>query len=147
MTISFDADLLGPWVCQEPKRKWISGTASAIGKVKNGSPLVAVLYEDFTGTSVTMHIRGDDGWADRGFLWMMFHYPFVQLGCKRITAPISEANKKCIKLVENMGLTLECRLSQATPEGDLLIYRLFKEDCRFLGDRYAKHSPFSAWHS
>lgn len=112
----------------------------AIGKIKNGRPAVGVLYEEFTGTNVIMHIRGEEGWADRRFLWFMFYYPFVQLGCKRITAPIVETNKQCIRLVEHMGLTLECRLEQATPDGDVLLYRMWKHECRFLGENYAKHA-------
>ena len=46
---------------------------------------------------------------------------------------IPSTNKASIKFVENLGAELETTLKDAHPKGDLLVYRLFKKDCKYLG--------------
>ena len=99
--------------------------------------MAGVLYEDWNSASVVMHIRGEPGWACRQFLAYIFDYPFVQLGVKRITAPINSTNFDCIRMVSHMGLTHEATLKNATTDGDLLIFRMFKDDCKYLKGKYA----------
>jgi RimJ/RimL family protein N-acetyltransferase len=115
---------------------WTRGRGTAIGRLKDGELVAGVLYEDYTKANIVCHIAGNDGWATRGFLGLIFNYPFEQLGVKRITAPVHSNNEKSILLMTRLGFTLEAVLAQAIPEGDLLIYRMFKSECRFLEDRY-----------
>lgn len=136
--ITVDAEHVGPWVCSKLGIDWIPGSHTAIGKIKNGSLCAGVLYEKFTGTNVTLHIAGENNWPNREFLWMIFDYPFNQLGVKRVTAPIASTNGKAITLVKSMGFDLECKLSQAIPDGDLLLFCMFKEQCKYLRGRYDK---------
>jgi RimJ/RimL family protein N-acetyltransferase len=82
------------------------------------------------------HIAGEEGWATKGFLGLIFNYPFEQLGVKRITAPVAGNNTKSRLLMDRLGFILEATLAQAIPDSDLLIYRMFKSDCKFLKDRY-----------
>jgi len=100
--------------------------------------VAGVLYEDYNGANVVCHIRGEPGWADRRFLGIIFDYPFNQLNVKRITVPVNSTNKESIKLVTHMGFTLESTLAQATPDGDLLLFCLFKKDCKYIRGKYGK---------
>jgi RimJ/RimL family protein N-acetyltransferase len=137
LKLCLDASIVGPWVAERTGGTWFEGRGTAIGKLNEEGDLVAgVLYEDWNGVNINEHIAAEGNWASKKFLWVMFHYPFCQLKVKRITAPVCSTNEKVIKLVEHMGFTLECRLSQATPRGDLLIYRMFKEECRYIRGRY-----------
>lgn len=136
--ITVDAEHVGPWVCSKLGIDWIPNSHTAIGKIKNGKLCAGVLYEDFTGTNVTAHIAGQDNWPDRQFLWMIFDYPFNQLGVKRITAPVASTNEKSIALVKHMGFSLECKLSQAIPGGDMLLFCMFKEQCKYIRGRYGE---------
>jgi RimJ/RimL family protein N-acetyltransferase len=49
-----------------------------------------------------------------------------------MTAPISSSNKRSIKFVEHLGFTLEATLKDACKDGDMLLYSMTKEKCRWL---------------
>lgn len=136
--LCLDASRVGPWVCERAGGTWIPGRGTAIGRLVNGELVAGVLYEDFTGPNVVCHIAGVGNWATRGYLGVIFHYPFVQLGVKRITVPVCSTNLRCIALVKRMGFTMEARLLRATPGGHLLLFAMFKDECRFLGGRYGE---------
>lgn len=135
--LCFDASIVGPWVAEKTGGSWCAGRGQAIGKVDNGQLVAGVLYEDFNGANVVCHIAGVGKWADRRFLGIIFDYPFNQLKVRRITVPVDGNNSKSIKLVEHMGFVLESRLEQATLDSDLLLYRLFKDECKYLKGKYA----------
>lgn len=139
MNLCLDAHIVGPWVCERAGGTWVPGRGTAIGKVKDGQLVAGVLYEDYNGANVVCHIAGNPGWACRQFLGLIFDYPFNQLGVRRITVPVDSTNAASIKLVEHMGFALESTLTQATPDGNLLLYVMFKEQCRYLRGRYALH--------
>ena len=132
-----DASIIGPWVAEKTGGSWCEGRGTAIGKMVDGKLVAGVLYEDFNGANVVCHIAGKGKWADREFLGVIFDYPFRQLGVRRITVPVNGDNEKSIRLVEHMGFQLESRLEQATLESDILLYRLFKDECKYLRGKYA----------
>lgn len=130
--ITFDPYFVGPWVCEKAGGTWQPNRGTAIGLLKDGQLVAGVLYEDWNGANLMCHIRGENGWANREFLRLMFDYPFNQVKAKRLTAPIQSTNKVAIKFVQKLGFSLECVLSQATPDGDMHLYRLFREECKYL---------------
>lgn len=139
LTLCFDAGIVGPWVCKRAGGTWVNGRGSAIGLVRNGELAAGVLYEDFNGANVICHIAGEGNWASREFLGLIFDYPFNQLKVKRITVPVSSTNAKSISLVLKMGFELECTLAQATPDSDLHLFRMWRDDCKYLQGKYALH--------
>jgi len=136
--LSFDPDLVGPWVCQKTGGTWVKGRGSVIGKIKDGGLVAGVLYEDWSGTNLVCHIAGEPEWADRYFLAVIFDFPFNQQGAKRITAPVCSSNAKSIALLTKMGFNLEAKLLGATANGDLLLFTMFKDNCRYLRGKYGK---------
>jgi len=134
--VTFDAELVGPWVSAKTGGHWCKGRGTAIGRLKDGKLVAGVLYEDCTGANIVCHIAGEEGWATRGFLGLIFDYPLNQLGCRRITAPVASNNTASINLMKKLGFELECTLEQANPDSDILIFRMFKDQCRFLSERY-----------
>lgn len=137
MRLCLDASIVGPWVAHKTGGTWCEGRGTAIGKLdENGELCAGVLYEDFTGANVVCHIAGIGNWATKEYLGVIFDYPFNQLNVKRITAPISSTNMQSIQLVTRMGFTLECSLVQAIPDGDLHLFRMFKDECKYLKGKY-----------
>lgn len=136
--ICTDPEIIGPWVYKRVEGRWCPGRAATIGKILNGEIIAGVAYEDFTGTNVVCHIAGEKNWATPYYLAIIFDYPFRIMGVKRITVPVASNNAKSIKLVEKMGFKLEAKLTEAIPAGDLLIYRMFKNECKYLGRNYGK---------
>ncbi len=142
MNLCLDADIVGPWVCDKAGGTWIPGRGTAIGKLNDAGELVAgVLYEDWNGANVMCHIRGAGDWACRAYLATIFDYPFNQLKVKRITVPVASTNLASINLVTKMGFTLESTLAQATPEGDLHLFRMWRDECKYTRGKYALHRP------
>lgn len=136
--LRFDPQSIGPWVCAKAGGTWVPGRGSVIGKVNEAGALVAgVLYEDWNGANVVCHIRGEGNWACRSYLATIFDYPFNQLKVKRITVPVASTNLKSIQLVTKMGFELECTLAQATPEGDLHLFRMWRDECKYLKGKYS----------
>lgn len=127
-----DASLVGPWVCANAGGQWVPGRATAIGWMKRGALVAGVLYEDWNRAHVVCHIAGMGRWATREFLRVIFDYPFRQLAVKRITVPVASTNAKAVQFVEHLGFTLEAKLKDAHPEGDLLIYKMTPAECRWL---------------
>jgi RimJ/RimL family protein N-acetyltransferase len=141
--IVFDTSLIVPWVCERVGiQKWSLDSFTAIGRLKDGKLVAGVLYEDCNGANVFCHIAGEgSGWMNRQFLSIIFDYPFRQLGVKRISGVVEASNAAARKLDEHLGFELEAILHDAHPKGDLYIYKMTADQCRWLKDlpyeRYA----------
>lgn len=97
-----------------------------------------VVYEDWNGVNITAHIAAEGrNWATPWFLGVIFDYPFVQLKCNRITVCVGEQNRDSRRFVGHLGFTQEANLQGAHPTGDLIVYRMFRDDCRYLKEPYA----------
>lgn len=129
-------DYVGQWVFREVGKLWVSGIGRALGFVNEAGDLIAgVTFTAFDGVNVVMDCAAvsKSRWLDRRGLWAVFQYPFEQLEVLRVTALIPESNKASRKLVEQAGFEQEATLKRAAPGGeDMLVYRLFREDCRWL---------------
>lgn len=68
----------------------------------------------------------------RMFLRAMFLYPFLQLKCERITLLIDDNNLKSLRLVEHVGFEREGCMRRARPGGDVFVYGLLKENCKWV---------------
>ncbi len=125
---------IGPWICQKLGIIWTPDRGKTLAVVQDKKIVAAVLYESFNGASIQMHIAAEPGkrWMTKRFLWMCFHYPFEQLGCKKIVGPVPASNKAAQEFDEHLGFKLETRLVDVCPDGDMLLYTMRKEDCRWL---------------
>lgn len=141
MIIAGQDHRVGPWVQAIAGIDWIPDLSSTIGLVRRGKLVAGCVYEGFNGVNVNMHIASDGSgkWLDREFLWYAFYYPFEQLGVKRVTGLVAASNQAARRFDEHLGFVLEGTLKDAHPDGDLLIYRMFKADCRWLNVRSSAH--------
>jgi len=99
---------------------------------------VAVVYNNYVGHDMHMHIAARPGslWCHPEVLKHMFTFPFIQLGCKRVTAPIAVQNRRCRDTVESAGFVLEGTCRQLGPHGeDVCIYGMLKTECRWIGEQ------------
>lgn len=132
------------WVAKRTNEFGNFGAAQGIGWTKEGQLVAGVVYNEFNGASVCMHVAAVPGarWLVREYLWTCFDYPFNQLKVQRVTGLVGEGNIAARKFDEHLGFTLETTLERAHPTGRTLVYRMFKEDCRWIGldfsKRYAK---------
>lgn len=106
-----------------------------VGLEKDGELIAGVLYEGFNGQNVWAHLAGKPGkrWMNREFLWYGFHYPFNEMGVKRISGYVNASNTEARRLNEHFGYQEEARLKGAAPDGgDVILYVMWRENCRFL---------------
>ena len=135
----FDADIVGPWVCEKAGGEYHKGD-TAIGLVIDGELKAGLLYNGYTGASISMHSRCDDKKApNMMFYWLIFDYPFNQLKVKRISGIVSSANKEAQEIDEKLGFVRETILRDYFLDGDAIVYVMRRENCRWLelGKRYA----------
>jgi len=139
--VCFDAGLVGPWVAQRANMQYMADRYTAIGRFKDGKLVAGVLYEDCNGANVVCHIAAEGQWANKTYMWLIFDYPFNQLGVKRITTTVNPDNEVSQRFTEDLGFSVECKLKDAHPKGDLWVFRMFRDECKWLrlGDAIRKH--------
>jgi hypothetical protein len=137
----FDAERVGKWVTEKAGGRFVDGN-TAIGWERDGKLVAGAMYESYKGPngSITMAGRIDSKFLPPKFYWMIFDYPFNQLKVEKIVGFVSEKNRKAQVLDEHLGFVLETRIKNYLPDADALVYSMTKEQCRFIGAKYAKRA-------
>lgn len=135
-------DAVGHWIMARTDGAWAPGQGRAIGLEENGRLIAGVAFDSFNGASCCIHVAAVPGkrWMNREFLWVTFAYPFLQLNVKKLLGPVGSLNVEARAFDEHVGFVLEAALKDAHPDGDLLVYSMTRDQCRWLNiKRYAPH--------
>ena len=126
------------WVAARTREFGSYGAAVGFGIEDNGKLIAGVVFNDYNGANINMHVASDRSrrWMTRELLWMVFDYAFNQTKVKRITGLVGEGNSEARRFDEHIGFRLETTLKDAHPTGDMLVYVMRLEDCRWLGLRH-----------
>lgn len=126
-------DVVGPWVTSRIQIPWMNQEAIGLGDGIS-QILAGVVYEGFNGVSIGMHVAALPGvnWCTREFLWMVFDYPFNQLGAKKIIGVVPAANLAAMRLDLHLGFVHEATLKDAHPTGDVNMLSMTRDQCRWL---------------
>ena len=127
----------GHWTAEQTKGKYFEANSQSIGLKQNGEFVAGVIYENWNGRSIICHIAISGRLTPR-YLAVIFDYPFNVCGVKKIIVPVDATNLKSVILVEKMGFTEEARIKDGMADGDMILYTLAKENCKYLGERYGK---------
>lgn len=105
-----------------------------------------VAYGQYSGPNIVAHIASDKSkrWMTKRYLWTIFDYPFNQLKVNRITCMIGPKNAASINLCERLGFERETTLQGAHSDGDLLIYRQWRKDCKWIKLDFGKRFALAA---
>jgi RimJ/RimL family protein N-acetyltransferase len=104
-----------------------------ISRSEGGILLGGVIFTGFTGASIGLHVAGfDPRWINKDMLWITFHYPFEQLGVRKITGTIPSGNRNALLFNAKLGFVEEARVADVFPDEDLIIMSMRREDCRWL---------------
>lgn len=107
--------------------------AQCIMCIRDGIAIAGAIYEGYNTYTIQTHI-----WIKEGFKpekeWMVaiFDYPFNQLQVNKLIGQVSSKNEKACKLDEHFGFAVEAVVKDHSPDGDLLIYTMPRENCRIL---------------
>lgn len=106
-----------------------------LGLEKDGELVAGVLYEGFNGRNVWMHVAAEPGarWMTREYLQYCFEYPFNEMKVDRVSGYVNASNTLARRFDEHLGFKPEAVLEGAAPDGgDVIIYAMRRNDCRFL---------------
>jgi len=127
----------GHWTAEQTKGKYFEANSQSIGLKQNGEFVAGVIYENWNRRTITCHIAISGRLTPR-YLAVIFDYPFNVCDVKKIIVPVDSTNSKSVNLVEKMGFTEEARIKDGMANGDMILYTLAKNDCKYLGERYEK---------
>jgi RimJ/RimL family protein N-acetyltransferase len=132
--ILFDRPDYGKQIAELAGAQYNPKGSMSIARVRDGLLLGGVVYYHMTGESVAVHVAGSvEHWLNRDLLWVVFDFPFSQLGVKRLFGEISEDNQAALKFNENLGFHTVARIEGVFPNNvACIVRRLDREDCRFL---------------
>ena len=104
-----------------------------ISHSRQGELTGGMLYNNFTGASINIHIAGfDPRWGDRDLVWVGFDYPFNQLGCRKVFGQVPASNEQALEFDLKLGFKIETVIRDVFPDGDLVVVSMSKDDCRWL---------------
>lgn len=123
---------VGKWTAEGARFVW-RPDMRAIGLERDGALVAGTAYEDFNGASIVIHQRNaGPGSLTREFIFACFAFPFLQLGCQLLIGFTVANNASAIRMNEHLGFERTAVLPGAHPEGDIIIYTMRREACRFL---------------
>lgn len=129
--------IVGHWVAKRIRGGYFAERSNALGLEKNGELVAGVIYENWNHKSIWCHIAIDGRLTPR-YLAAIFDYPFNICQVEKIIVPVGSDNEESIRLVEKMGFTEEGRIKDARPEGDLILFTLSRNACRFIGEKHGQ---------
>jgi L-amino acid N-acyltransferase YncA len=129
--ITDDQERIGKWFCKVNGHEYSPLGMTFIGLESQGEIVAATAYDCANGASIHMHVA-ITGRFNREALWYAFHYPFIELGVKKIIAPVHSTNTKALRLDHHFGFITEAIIKDAAPNGDLHLLTMTKEQCRYL---------------
>lgn len=133
MELSTDKHLVGPFVFGEVNATWGPEGREAIGLVKDGVVLAGVVLENFTGRSAMCHIAiAHPRVPVRKLVVAVANYAFNQLGVEKLIGPVPSTNMQAIQFDLRLGFQPEAIIRDAVPGGDMLIFSMTREQCKFL---------------
>lgn len=105
-----------------------------LGLERDGKLVAGVLYEGWNGHNVWMHVAITPGARiTREYTRYCFHYPFVELGCRRVSGYVEASNAAARRFDEHLGFRQEAVLRGAASDGgDVLLYVMWREECRYV---------------
>jgi len=100
---------------------------------KDGKLLGGVVFQAYNGASIVIQVASfSPRWIDRDLLWMAFHYPFDQLGVRKLFTQTPSNNRKALDFNAKLGFKDEARIAGVFRDADLVIRSMCREDCRWL---------------
>jgi L-amino acid N-acyltransferase YncA len=129
-------DALCRWVAQRTGGQYFDGSGTSLGWAVDGDIVAGVMYDNFTGRAVQMHVASDGSrqWMRREFLKTVFDYPFNQLKVNKVIGIVDSTNTDALRFDHHLGFVTEAIIKDAGKHGDLHILSMTRQQCRFLKD-------------
>lgn len=132
-----EPERIGQWVCARVGGRFDPSMATAIGLEKDGVLVAGVMFDNFNGRSISMHVAGEGGhWMTREYARACFGYAFNQLKVNKVIGLVDSSNQAARRYDEHLGFQLEATITGAGKVGDMLIFSMTPEQCRWIGRQH-----------
>lgn len=134
MRLTFDREQIAAFVLKHLPSVDPHATGLGIIDPAKNEIIAAAVFHNYRGHDIQIGFCADSPrWAQRGVIRAVFHYPFVQLGCLRLTSIPAETNIRARKLNEGLGFKIEGYHPNAYAPGVAAItYGMQKDECRWI---------------
>lgn len=125
------------------------GPCVAIGVLHKGEIVAAAIFNQYRHPNIQVtFVTASPRWASKGAIRAILKYPFVQVGCKRITAVTEATNQPARAFLCRLGFTQEGYHPDALASGDAVTYGLLANNAaRWIAEeipRVEKHPQAAA---
>jgi RimJ/RimL family protein N-acetyltransferase len=109
-------------------------TSRVLTRLTNGRIRGVVVYSDLRKWSVEMSMASDGSsrWINRALLRSAFHFPFVQLGLRRVTGRIESDNTAALAVDEGLGFKREGVQRGQFGDTDCVLMGMLAHECRWI---------------
>lgn len=129
----FDNSVDGMQIAAKAGAIYNAAVDKCVARIEKGQLYGGVIFCGYTGASMQMHMAGfRPNWSSRDMIWVAFHYPFVQLGVKKLFGQVGVHKPEVLKIDLQLGFKVEAIIKDVYPEGDMALLSMYKEDCRWL---------------
>ncbi len=101
---------------------------------------VVVGFNGFVGRVCQMHVAMTKGYAftPRELLRAAFDFAFTALKVKKLVGIVDSANEKAMRYDKHLGFVEEHRMPGMHMEGDLVVFGMTRDQCKYLEKEDAK---------
>ncbi len=113
----------------------MSDTARVLAVIGDDGILAAASFYGWEPDykSIYMALAVDSArWATPRIFARICVYPFIDMGCNRVTALIAGRNTRSQKLTEGVGFTFEGLGREGFLDDDIVAYSMLRRECRWL---------------
>lgn len=121
------------WVVERIPHVESFSNMQAIGITAGDSLIGGVVFHEYRGNDIQMSCASESPrWLTKRILRALFAYPFVQLGCDRVTAFCPAGNAHTRQFLERIGFSLEGVMRRGFITDDCALYGLLREECKWI---------------
>lgn len=132
--VTLQKERVGAWVADRIGcgREWRD--YEAMGVERDGELVGGVVFDDYVENArCSIHCAGvGKKWLSKEFLFAVFEYVFRQLKCNVAVSPVNSENAACCKFISHLGFEEKCRIEGGSPAGDLIVFTMRREHCRWI---------------
>lgn len=109
------------------------GPCRSIGIIDGETIIAGVVYSNMRRENIEATIAADHPrWCRREILRTLFAYPFIQLGCRRMTCIIEVRNERSTKLCTGLGFKIEGHCREVFGPADGIVLGMLARECKWI---------------
>src|SRR5579859_6036684 len=117
------------WASEKLGRSLLGPMRVALGVIRDCELLAVVVFSEYKGPDIHASIVSTSPrWFTRAHMREILRYPFIQLGCKRVTAVTDATNQSARSFLCRIGFRQEGIHVDAGIDGDTVSYGLLARD-------------------